>query len=106
MDPRSGHTLRALLLVNIALQVFDGCATYAGLGAGFGEGNPLLAWTLAHVGPLPALCLFKLEALGCLFVIWRLRHSRLALPALVGCAVLYLVCSAAPWTAALAHAHL
>ena len=35
-----------------------------------------------------------------------LRQSRLAVPALVLCAAFYIACSVAPWTAALATAHI
>jgi uncharacterized membrane protein len=96
----------ALLLVNLALQLFDGVATYVGLHFGFNEGNPLLAWALGHVGPASALFLFKLQACACLLVLWRLRQNRLAVPALAMSAAIYVVCSVAPWTAALASAHL
>ena len=92
----------ALVLVNVVLQLFDGVATYVGLGAGFGEGNPLLLWAFERLGPASALCLFKLEACACLLVVWQLRRSRLALPALATSAVVYAGCSLAPWAAALA----
>jgi uncharacterized membrane protein len=91
----------ALVLMNLVLQVFDGVATYVGLHAGFSEGNPLLGWAFAHLGPASALCLFKLEACACVLILWRLRGSRLAAPALVLSAAVYALCSFGPWTAAL-----
>ncbi len=96
----------ALVYLNVALQVFDGVATYAGVHAGLREGNPLLAWALGHLGPASALCLFKLQACACLLLLWRARRSRLAAPALLLSAAVYVVCSLAPWTAALTELHL
>lgn len=98
--------IRALVLTNLALQLFDGVATYAGLRAGFGEGNPLLAWALGQLGTGSALVLLKLQACACLLLLWRVRASRLVGPALAFCAAVYLTCSVAPWTAALAAVHL
>jgi uncharacterized membrane protein len=98
--------LLALVVVNLVLQVFDGVATYVGLHLGFGEGNPLLVWAFGHVGPASALFLFKLQACACLLLLWHLRWNRLAAPALVVSAAIYVACSLAPWTAALAAAHL
>ena len=74
--------------------------------SGFHEANPLLAWSFGYLGTAPALVLFKLHACACLLVLWRLRGSRLAVPALGLSAVVYAVCSFAPWTAALASAHI
>lgn len=102
MEPPAERAVLALVLVNLALQVLDGVATLVGLHAGIGEGNPLIASTVAHLGPAPALCLFKLEAAGCVLLLWRLRRSPLAVPALVFCATVYVVCALGPWTAALA----
>ena len=96
----------ALLLLNLLLQAFDGIATYVGLAAGVGEGNPILAWTLVRLGPAPALCVFKLQACACLLLLWRLRTHRLARPALVFSAAVYVAGSLAPWAVALASIHL
>jgi uncharacterized membrane protein len=95
-----------LVLVNLALQLFDGAATYVGIHAGFAEGNPLLLWTLDQLGPASALCLFKLQACACVLLLWRLRANRLAAPALAFSAAVYVVWSLAPWTVALATLHL
>jgi uncharacterized membrane protein len=91
----------ALVAVNLALQLFDGIATYVGVHAGFVEGNPLLDWALGRLGPASALCLFKLEACLCVLLLWHLRRSRLAGPALVVSAAVYAICSFAPWAMAL-----
>ena len=91
----------ALVLMNLALQVFDGVATYVGVHAGFNEGNPILEWAFGHLGPASTLCLFKLEACACVLVLWRLRCNPLAAPALALSATVYALCSFGPWTAAL-----
>ena len=98
--------MRVLVCLNVALQVFDGAATYVGLHAGMAEGNPLLTWVLGYVGPASALVLFKLEACACLLLLWHVRASKLAGPALVLSAAVYVVCSLVPWAAALATLHL
>src|SRR5205823_9748744 len=102
MVPRGERAVLALVLANVALQVIDGAATFAGLRAGFAEGNPLLGWAFAQFGAGPALCLFKLEAIAALAVVWRLRTSPLAIPALALSAVLYTAFSVLPWATALA----
>src|SRR5262245_61936632 len=83
MESRTERALFALFLLNVALQIFDGVATYVGLGVGFDEGNPLLAHVMTATGPVSALLLTKLYACGCLAAVWHLRRARLALPALV-----------------------
>lgn len=95
--------LAALVALNLILQVFDGVATYVGVHhAGFGEGNPLVAWAMNVFGTGPALWLFKLQACACLLLVWQLgTRSRLARPALVLTAALYAVWSVGPWSAAL-----
>ena len=49
------RAIRVLVGVNLALQLYDGLATYVGLNAGFAEANPLLQWAFGHVGPASAL---------------------------------------------------
>jgi hypothetical protein len=102
MIPRGERAVLALVLANVALQVIDGVATFAGLRAGFAEGNPLLGWAFAQFGAGPALCVFKLEAIAALAVVWRLRTSPLAIPALAFSAALYTAFSILPWATALA----
>ena len=101
MSVHRERAVRALVIVNLILQVFDGVATYVGLHAGFPEGNPLLDWAFGCLGPGSALCLFKLEACACVLVLWQLRQSWLAAPALAVSAAVYAACSFAPWTVAL-----
>ena len=102
MMPRGERAVLALVLANVVLQVIDGVATFAGLRAGFAEGNPLLGWAFDQLGAGPALCLFKLEAIAALAVVWRLRTSPLAIPALAFSAALYTAFSILPWATALA----
>src|SRR5206468_7512914 len=76
MEPMAStreRMLGALLLVNLWLQIFDGVATYLGVTAGYGEGNPIVAATFTHIGMGPALVVAKLYACGCLVLIWHLR---------------------------------
>jgi uncharacterized protein DUF5658 len=102
MGPLPERAMFGLVCANLALQVFDGVATYIGVHAGLAEGNPLLAWALGQLGPASALLLFKLQACACLLILWRVRWHRLAAPALVFSAAVYVACSLAPWAAALA----
>ena len=106
MSTPSDRGLFALLMLNVALQLFDGIATYQGLHLGFEEGNPILVEVIALVGPAMALALTKLYACGCLLGVWHVRRARLALPAFVLIAAIYATCSLAPWSAALAQAQL
>jgi hypothetical protein len=92
----------ALVLANVVLQLADGLATFVGVRAGVGEGNPLLVWAFAHLGTAPALCLFKLEAIAAVVLLWRLRQSPLAAPALALGAAAYTAFSLLPWASALA----
>ena len=103
MSASKDRVLTALLFINLWLQVFDGLATYFGVTAGYGEGNPLVAATFLHLGMGPALCLAKAYACGCVLLIWHLRRaSTLAAPALIATAVAYLMASVAPWSVAFA----
>ncbi|MFN8546192.1 MAG: DUF5658 family protein [Candidatus Binatia bacterium] len=106
MTVRNERLLTGLVLLNLALQAFDGVATWTGLRAGIPEGNPLLASAMGALGTTPALVAFKLWACGSVLALWRLRHSALAVPALALCAVVYLACSVGPWAAVLTQVHL
>ena len=93
-----------LVAFNVLLQVLDGVLTYAGVvRQGLPEGNPLVAWAMAALGPGAALGLLKLEACACLLLVWALRHrSRLVEPALAATAAIYASLSLGPWSAMLA----
>jgi hypothetical protein len=103
MPAAKERMLLVLLFVNFWLQIFDGLATYVGVVSGYGEGNPLVAASFAHLGVGPALCLAKASACACLLLIWQLRsRSRFAVPALGATALAYVAASVAPWSFALA----
>jgi hypothetical protein len=106
MQQHTEREILALVFLNLALQLFDGVATYVGVQSGFHEANPLVRWAFGHMGPATTLLVFKLHACACLLLLWRLRGSRFAVPALGVSAVVYAVCSFAPWTAALASVHM
>lgn len=106
MGTSTDRGLFALFLLNLALQAFDGVATYAGMHVGFGEGNPLLARAMDAFGLASTLIVAKLVACLLLAVLWVNRESRLALPGFALTATVYVLGSFGPWSAALAHAHL
>ena len=65
------------MVVNLFLQVWDGCATYYGLAQGIAEGNPLLrvcmeywgvGWTLLGAKSLACLLLLFLREVASLAV--------------------------------------
>jgi hypothetical protein len=88
-----------LLLLNLALQVFDGVATYEGLKLGWHEGNPLLVTAFAYLGVGPALLLFKAKACALLVILHRFAY-RPGVPAVLGLlAGAYGMFSLVPWTA-------
>jgi hypothetical protein len=88
-----------LLLLNLALQVFDGIATYEGLKLGWHEGNPLLVTAFAYLGVGPALLLFKAKACALLVILHRFAY-RPGVPAVLGLlAGAYGMFSLVPWTA-------
>lgn len=97
--------LLALFLLNLALQAFDGIATYTGMHVGFGEGNPLLAHAMATFGLASTLIVAKGVACLLLGVLWVNRQSRLAMPGFALTATVYVFGSLGPWSVALAHAH-
>src|SRR5205814_833068 len=96
MRPITERGIFALVCLNLALQVFDGVATYIGVHAGMAEGNPLLGWALAQVGPGFALLLFNLPACACLRLLWHVRRHRLAAAALAFSPAVHALCPLAP----------
>ncbi len=95
------RTIYDLFLLNIALQLFDGVATYQGLRCGFQEANPLLRSTFALLGIETTLILFKAQACGVLFLLHRYRHRHSVQLALAIVAAVHLLFSFLPWTAKL-----
>ncbi|MBI3786255.1 MAG: hypothetical protein HY270_22940 [Deltaproteobacteria bacterium] len=95
----SSRQLYDLFILNIALQIFDGVATYQGLRVGWREANPILLAAFAHFGVGPALMLFKANACGLLFLLHRHSHHYLVAPALYLLASVHCVMSLIPWSA-------
>jgi hypothetical protein len=93
------HRVAQLFALNIALQVFDGVATYQGLRFGWKEGNPLLASVFLHLGVGPGILLSKGVASGLLFLLIYNRGHQIVAPALYFLAAVYSVMSLFPWLA-------
>jgi hypothetical protein len=89
--------LYRLLILNVALQLFDGVATYQGLRLGFTEANPLLAAAFHLLGVGPALLLFKAKACGLLVLLHRATPARVGITVLRALAAIYCVLSLGPW---------
>ncbi len=98
---RHERNLHELFMLNLALQLFDGVATYQGLRLGFREANPLLVSTFSLLGVGQTLLLFKALACGILLLLYRYRHVRLVPMALVVVAGVHLTLSFIPWSAKL-----
>ena len=69
--PIIAERLHQLFLLNLALQLFDGVATYQGIRF-WGEGNPLLKASIPYLGAGATLLLFKAKACGFLVILRRL----------------------------------
>jgi hypothetical protein len=93
-----GNSVHDLFVLNIALQVFDGVATYQGLRVGWQEANPILVAAFAHLGVGPALLLFKANACGLLFLLNRYNHHALVPAALALLAAVHVLLSLLPWS--------
>ena len=85
-----------MFVLNVALQLFDGIATYQGHWL-WGEGNPVLQANMAWLGVGLALVLFKAKACGFLVVLRRCWRYREAYDALLVLAVFYGSFSFLPW---------
>jgi hypothetical protein len=86
-----------LVVSNMALQIFDGVATYVGWSR-FGEANPLLQTAFAMWGPGPTLMVAKGAAVALILML-----SRAGRPLLVGAGLsftmaAYVSLSLVPWT--------
>jgi len=93
----------ALVLIDVVLQIVDGATTFAMLRPGLAEElNPLMRVVIAHCGLGPTVCVVKLFAIGLIGLVWPLRRSSLAAPALLFIGAFYAVVVLLPWTAALA----
>jgi len=96
-DEAAQMTLYRLFVLNMALQLFDGVATYQGLQIGFKEANPILVQAFSHVGILPTLVLYKAYACGLLVILHRVTPARLGVPIMKGLAAVYCIFSLGPW---------
>jgi hypothetical protein len=98
MSLRSIQVVHHLFLLNLCLQLFDGVATYHGVaGDPAGEGNPLVAAAMVHLGIGSALLLFKAKACGLLVLLRRLAGRPLVGEALASVAAMYAAFSFVPW---------
>ena len=88
-----------LFFLNVALQIFDGVATYEGIHVGWKEANPLLVSAFAYLGVGPTLLLFKAKACFLLVMLHRNDHHRLVPPVLLFLACAYSAFSLLPWLA-------
>ena len=89
--------LYRLLLLNLALQLFDGVATYQGLRLGVREANPILVMAFGLIGVGPALLLFKAKACGLLVLLHSTAPKRVGVTVLRGLAAVYCIFSLGPW---------
>jgi len=88
--------LHQLFVLNVALQLFDGVATWQGMTL-WGEGNPMIEVMMASLGVGLALVLFKAKACALLVVLRRCWRYREAYDALLVLAGLYTCFSFVPW---------
>ena len=89
--------LYQLLVLNVALQLFDGVATYQGLRFGVREANPILVAAFNLLGVGPALLLFKAKACGLLVLLHRATPARVGIVVLRALAAVYCLFSLGPW---------
>ena len=87
-----------LVVVNLFLQVWDGCATYYGLSHGVQEGNPLLRSCMEYWGA--GVTLVGAKSAACVFLVYLREVASLSLSqwGLVLTAVSYVVGSVLPWS--------
>jgi hypothetical protein len=95
------NPLRALLLLNILLQIFDGVATAQGLRLGIHEGNHLLIAAFNYWGVGPSLVVFKSFACAALVFVYSAARQEVVRTALGAIAAVYCACSLVPWLVAL-----
>jgi hypothetical protein len=91
--------LAALLALNLVLQLFDGIATYQGLGIGWEEANPLLVAAFGLLGVGPALLLFKVKACALLLLVYGFTPIPIGIKVMRMLAAVYCTFSLAPWMA-------
>jgi hypothetical protein len=97
MPVPSSWLIPLLFILNLALQCWDGIATYCGLAMGVQEGNPLVRAAIEHLGVGYALLSVKGLACGLVFVLRACSQSVLCVQGLWLTAVSYVVFSFVPW---------
>ena len=87
-----------LVIVNLFLQVWDGCATYYGLSLGVQEGNPLLRSCMEYWGV--EVTLVGAKSAACVFLVYLREVAYLSLSqwGLVLAVVSYVVGSVLSWS--------
>jgi len=91
------------VLINVILQIVDGVMTFTVLGRGLAEElNPLMRAVIEHYGVGPSVCVVKLFAIALIGLVWPLRRSSLAAPALLFLGAFYAVVVLLPCATALA----
>jgi hypothetical protein len=86
-----------LMVMNLALQVWDGLATYYGLSQGVQEGNPLLRSCMEYWGVGVTLVGAKSAACVFVFSLYKVPYLSLSQWGLVLAAVSYVVGTFLPW---------
>ena len=87
-----------LVVVNLFLQVWDGCATYYGLAQGVQEGNPLLRSCMEYWGV--GVTLVGAKSAACVFLVYLHEVASLSVSqwGLILAAGSYVVGSFLPWS--------
>lgn len=88
--------LTLLVVLNLALQLFDGIATYVGWEQ-HGEMNPILAAGFDHFGAGPTLLVAKAMAILFVVVLATTPRRRLAIAGLAITCTAYTAFSFVPW---------
>jgi hypothetical protein len=89
--------LAVLVVLNLALQLFDGIATYIGWEQ-HGEMNPILAAGFHHFGAGPTLLIAKLSAVMFVLILAATPRRTLATIGLGITLTAYTAFSFLPWT--------
>jgi uncharacterized membrane protein len=97
--PRRVSWPELIWLAFVAVQVLDGVMSYVGVHRiGWMEGNPLVAWYAAVLGPALAFTVVKLFAVACGSVLYlKARHGAVA-----ALTVFYLAFAVFPWVSIIA----
>jgi hypothetical protein len=91
------RAITVLVVLNLALQIFDGVATYVGWER-YGELNPLLLAAFERWGAGPSLVVAKLAAAGLVLVLAGIPRRTLATVGLGITFTAYTALSFVPWT--------